>query len=297
MPTVTDSPGSCGSSGSSGSSGIPDTSGPRLTTCPEAGYCAWFGLEGKVALVTGASSGLGERFGQVLAEQGARVVLAARRVERLTKLCEQLRAGGHEAHAVRLDVAELDTIEGAIDQAVTLAGEIDILVNNAGVSHAGRLIDVQPADYDAIFDTNTRGAFFVAQAVARRMIARATRAASAEAMPASRIINIASMAAFEVLSRIGVYAMSKAAMVHMTRAMALEWGRFNINVNAICPGYILTDINREHFATAAGQKLIARLPRRRLGRPEDLDAALLMFASGRSGFVNGAALTADDGPT
>jgi len=250
-----------------------------------------------VALVTGASSGLGERFGQVLAEQGARVVLAARRVERLTKLCEQLRAGGHEAHAVRLDVAELDTIEGAIDQAVTLAGEIDILVNNAGVSHAGRLIDVQPADYDAIFDTNTRGAFFVAQAVARRMIARATRAASAEAMPASRIINIASMAAFEVLSRIGVYAMSKAAMVHMTRAMALEWGRFNINVNAICPGYILTDINREHFATAAGQKLIARLPRRRLGRPEDLDAALLMFASGRSGFVNGAALTADDGPT
>ncbi|MFM7254352.1 MAG: SDR family oxidoreductase [Betaproteobacteria bacterium] len=271
--------------------------GPAPDPLAKAEYCGWFGLAGKVALVTGASSGLGVRFAQALAEQGATVVLAARRVDRLSDLREQLRMRGHAVHAIALDVTAVETIEPALAEAVSLAGEIDILVNNAGVSHTRRLHEVSPEDFDAIFATNTRGAFFAAQAVARRMIARAVTATSLEEMPPSRIINIASMAALEVLAQIGVYAMSKAAVVHMTRAMALEWGRYNINVNALCPGYILTDINRDHFDTAAGQKLIARLPRRRLGRPEDLDAVLLMLASGRSGFVNGAVISADDGPT
>jgi len=276
----------------------PEVPAPDLAAAPDVpSYCEWFGLQGKVALITGASSGLGRRFAQVLAAQGARVVLAARRVDLLEEMCAQLHARGHEAFAIALDVAQVDAIPAAVDKAVALAGEIDILVNNAGVSRTDRLIEVTPEDFDAIFATNTRGAFFVAQAVAQRMIARAGAAASVHGLPAARIINIASMAALQVLSQIGVYAMSKAAMVHMTRAMALEWGRFNINVNALCPGYILTDINRAHFATPAGQKLIARLPRRRLGRPEDLDAVLLMLASGRSGFVNGAVISADDGPT
>jgi NAD(P)-dependent dehydrogenase (short-subunit alcohol dehydrogenase family) len=159
------------------------------------------------------------------------------------------------------------------------------------VSTTQRLVDVKPEDYDFMFDTNTRGAFFVAQEVGRRMIARAK---TAPGRPA-RIVNIASMAALRVLAQIGVYCMTKAAVVQMTKAMALEWGRYGINVNAICPGYIETEINAHHWQTEAGQKLIQMLPRRRVGKPEDLDGVLLLLASDQSGFVNGAVIAADDG--
>jgi NAD(P)-dependent dehydrogenase (short-subunit alcohol dehydrogenase family) len=257
----------------------------------------WFGLDGKVAFVTGASSGLGARFATVLAENGCRLILAARRMDRLQALSERLAETGVEVHCLSMDVMSLESIQAAVTAAQSLAGPIDILVNNSGVSTTQRLTDVTEKDYDFVFDTNTRGAFFVAQTVAKSMIIRAKQAADLESMPASRIINIASMAGLEVLSMIGVYCMSKAAVVHMTRAMALEWGRYNININAICPGYILTEINQAHFESDAGQKLISRLPRRRIGKPEDLDAVLLMLASGRSGFVNGAVISADDGPT
>jgi NAD(P)-dependent dehydrogenase (short-subunit alcohol dehydrogenase family) len=257
----------------------------------------WFGLDGKLALVTGASSGLGARFATVLAEQGCKVVIAARRMDRLEALRDRLEAKGARVYCVCMDVSSVDSIEAGVAQAQALAGPIDILVNNSGVSTTQRLSDVTEKDFDFVFNTNTRGAFFVAQAVAKSMIERAKLLPNLESMPASRIINIASMAGLEVLSMIGIYCMSKAAVVHMTRSMALEWGRYNINVNAICPGYILTEINQAHFESDAGQKLIARLPRRRVGKPEDLDAVLLMLASGRSGFVNGAVISADDGPT
>ncbi|NCW01154.1 MAG: SDR family oxidoreductase [Betaproteobacteria bacterium] len=270
---------------------------PHSSATESAKPCAWFGLQGKLALVTGASSGLGARFASVLAEQGCRLLLAARRVDRLQALAEQLRSEGAEVQVLAMDVTSLASIQAAIEQAHAQAGPIDILINNSGVSTTQRLTEVTESDYDYIFNTNTRGAFFVAQTVAKSMIERAKQATSFETMPASRIINIASMAGLEVLSMIGVYCMSKAAVVHMTRAMALEWGRYNINVNAICPGYILTEINQAHFESDAGQKLISRLPRRRIGKPEDLDAVLLMLASGRSGFVNGAVISADDGPT
>ncbi len=254
-----------------------------------------FELNGKTALVTGASSGLGARFARVLAANGAQVVLASRRVERLKELRAEIEAAGGAAHVVAMDVTDVDSIRAAVAYAETEAGPIDILVNNSGVSTTQRLVDVTPEDYDFVFDTNTRGAFFVAQEVARRMIARAKDLGGGVAPAQGRIINIASMAALKVLSQIGVYCMSKAAVVHMTKAMALEWGRYNINVNAICPGYIVTELNEDHWETEGGRKLVQMLPRQRLGLPEDLDGLLLLLAHDQSRFINGAVIAADDG--
>jgi NAD(P)-dependent dehydrogenase (short-subunit alcohol dehydrogenase family) len=252
-------------------------------------------LEGKVALVTGASSGLGTRFSNVLAAAGAKVVLASRRVERLKELRASIEADGGSARGA-LDVTDPDSIRAAVAHAETEAGAIDILVNNSGVSTTQKLTDVTADDFDFVFDTNTRGAFFVAQEVAKRMIARAKGAEKqGNPLPQARIVNIASVAGLKVLSQIGVYCMSKAAVVHMTKAMALEWARHGINVNAICPGYIDTEINHHHWDTDAGQKLIQMLPRKRLGQPEDLDGLLLLLASDASRFINGAVVTADDG--
>ncbi len=248
-------------------------------------------FKGKVALVTGASSGLGARFAKVLAEAGATVVLAARRTDRLKELRAEIESAGGAARLVALDVTDHASIKSAIAHAETEAGPIDILVNNSGVSTTGKLVDVTPEDYDFVFDTNTKGSFFVAQEVAKRMILRS----KAEPSRQFRIINIASVAGLRVLSQIGVYCMSKAAAVHMTKAMALEWGRYGINVNAICPGYIETEINREYFASEGGKKLIDVLPRKRVGQPEDLDGLLLLLSSDESRFINGAIMTADDG--
>ena len=251
-------------------------------------------LSGRVAMVTGASSGLGAQFARTLAKAGAGVVLAARRIERLKTLRAEIEAGGGDAHVVELDVTDHDSIRAAVAHVETEMGTIDILVNNSGVSTTQRLVDVTPEDYDFVMDTNTRGAFFVAQEVGKRMIAR-SRGAAPGTFIGGRIVNIASIAGQRVLSQIGVYAMSKAAVIHMTRAMALEWGRFGINVNALCPGYIDTEINHHHWQTEAGAKLVATLPRKRVGRPQDLDLALLMLCANESGFVNGAVVNADDG--
>ena len=251
-------------------------------------------LSGRVALVTGASSGLGAQFARTLSKAGAAVVLAARRVERLKALRAEIEAEGGDAHVVALDVTDHDGIKAAVAHAETEMGSIDILVNNSGVSVANKLLEVEPDDYDYIMNTNTRGAFFVAQEVAKRMIARA-RGAAPGTFTGGRIVNVASMAGLKVLGQLGVYSMSKAAVVHMTRAMALEWGRYGINVNALCPGYIDTEINHHHWQTDNGQKLIAMLPRRRVGAPQDLDTALVMLCANESHFVNGAVLAADDG--
>jgi len=250
-----------------------------------------FNFQGKTALITGASSGLGARFAKVLAQAGAQVVLAARRVERLKELRAEIEAGGGAAHVVSLDVTDPASIKSAIAHAETEAGAIDILVNNAGVSTTQKLIDVSPEDYAYVMDTNQRGAFFVAQETAKRMITRAKGDPSKQ----HRIINIASVAGLRVLPQIGIYCMSKAAVVHMTKSMAVEWGKYGININAICPGYIETEINAEYFSTEQGQELVARLPRKRIGKPEDLDGLLLLLASEESHFINGAIMTADDG--
>jgi len=248
-------------------------------------------LKEKVALVTGASSGLGSRFAQVLAANGALTVLAARRVERLKDLRAEIEAAGGAAHVVALDVTDQDSIREAVDRTEREVGPIDILVNNSGVSTTQRLVDVTPVDFDYVLSTNLKGAFFVANEVARRMIVRAKGQADFR----GRIVNIASVAGLQVLPQIGVYCISKAAVIQMTKAQALEWGRYGINVNALCPGYIRTEINDAHWDTEAGHKLMQMLPRKRVGRPEDLDGALLLMVADESQFINGAVLTADDG--
>ena len=251
-------------------------------------------LSGRVAFVTGASGGLGAEFARTLARAGAGVVLASRRIEKLKELRARIEGEGGDAHVVELDVTDHDSIKSAVAHAETEMGSIDILVNNSGVSTTQRIQDVTPEDYDFIFDTNVKGAFFVAQEVGKRMLAR-SRGAAPGSFTGGRIINIASMAGLKVLPQIGAYCMSKAAVVQMTRAMALEWGRFGINVNALCPGYIDTEINHDHWRTEQGQKLMALLPRKRVGQPQDLDVLIVMLASDQSHFVNGAVIAADDG--
>ena len=251
-------------------------------------------LSGRVALVTGASGGLGAQFAKTLSQAGAAVVLASRRVDKLKDVRAQIEAAGGHAHVVELDVTDLASIKSGVAHAETEVGPIDILVNNSGVSTTQRIQEVTEEDYDFIFNTNVKGAFFVAQEVGKRMLARAKGAAPGTFL-GGRIINIASMAGLRVLPQIGVYCMSKAAVVQMTRAMAVEWGRFGINVNAICPGYIDTEINHHHWETEQGKKLVQMLPRKRIGKPQDLDALLVMLASGESHFVNGAVIAADDG--
>jgi NAD(P)-dependent dehydrogenase (short-subunit alcohol dehydrogenase family) len=244
--------------------------------------------------VTGASSGLGAQFARVLARSGAAVVLAARRLEKLKDLRAQIEGEGGDAHVVGLDVTSVESIRAAVAHAETEVGSIDILVNNSGVSTTQRIQEVGEEDFDYVFDTNVRGAFFVAQEVGKRMLARAQGSAPGS-FTGGRIINIASMAGLRPLPQIGVYSMSKAAVIQMTKAFALEWGRFGINVNALCPGYIDTEINHHHWSSEQGQKLVSMLPRKRVGRPEDLDALMVMLASNESHFVNGAVIAADDG--
>lgn len=251
-------------------------------------------LSGRVALITGASSGLGAQFARTLAKAGAAVVLAGRRVERLKTLRSEIEGNGGDAHVVGVDVTDVTSIRSAVAHAETEVGPLDILINNSGVSTTQKLVEVSEEDYDYVMDTNTKGAFFVAQEVGKRMLARAKGAAPGT-YTGGRIVNIASMAGLRVLGQIGVYAMSKAAVVHMTRAMALEWGRYGINVNAICPGYIDTEINHHHWETEQGRKLVEMLPRRRLGQPQDLDALIVMLCANESHFVNGAVVQADDG--
>jgi NAD(P)-dependent dehydrogenase (short-subunit alcohol dehydrogenase family) len=251
-------------------------------------------LSGRVALVTGASSGLGVQFAQVLARAGAAVVLASRRVERLKELRARIGGEGGDAHVVELDVTDLYSIRAAVARAETEVGSIDILVNNSGVSTSQRLQDVEEDEYDFMFDTNVKGAFFMAQEVGKRMLARA-RGTAPGGFTGGRIINVASMAGLRAMPQIGVYSMSKAAVVHMTRAMAQEWGKYGINVNALCPGYIDTELNHSLWQTEQGRKLVQALPRKRVGKPEDLDALLVLLASDQSHFVNGAVIAADDG--
>lgn len=231
------------------------------------------------ALITGATSGLGARFAQVLAAHGAEVIVTGRRTDRLSELCKQI---GPKARAIALDVTDPESIAACVAD----AGSIDILVNNAGLNVQARAVDVLDADYDLIMNTNVKGAFMMAQAAGKQMIARGK---------GGRIVNVASIGAFKALPGLTVYSMSKAAVAMMTQGLAREWARHQINVNALCPGFILTEINQAWFDTEGGQKQVAGFPRRRVGEPKDLDAALLMLASKENRFMTGSLVTLDDG--
>jgi len=248
-------------------------------------------LKEKVAFVSGASSGLGARCARVLAAAGANVVLAARRVGRLKELRAEIEAEGGAAHVTVLDVTDIGSVREAVAEAETQCGPMDILVNNSGVADTHLLTELEPEDFARIFDTNVRGAFFLAQEIGRRMIAHSHVNSGFR----GRIINVASAAGLRPISRLGAYSISKAAVIQMTRAQALEWGRFGINVNAICPGYIRTEMNESLWDTDSGQRLIQSLPRRRVGSVEDLDGLVLLLASDESDLINGAVIAIDDG--
>lgn len=245
-----------------------------------------FDLSGKTAFVTGATSGLGREFALALAKAGASVAAVARRRDRLEKLVDEIHDLGGKAHAVTLDVTDLNAIPAAFHETEQVLGPLWLLVNNSGVTLTKSILDHTPDDYDSIMGTNVKAAYFVAQEAARRLIGNG----------GGRIINIASMGAFKALGYASVYSLSKAAVAHMTRCMALEWARYNINVNAICPGYIRTELNDDFFNSPAGEKMISRQLRRRLGNNTDLNGLLLLLASDEpSRFITGSLMTADDG--
>lgn len=242
---------------------------------------AWPGIQGRLALVTGASSGLGAHFAQLLAGQGAHVIAAARRTERVAALCDGLRARGLQATPLALDVSSADAVEQALQGRV-----FDLVVNNAGVSHSCAALDLDAGTLDAVIDTNVKGVFHVARATAAAMRAEGRGGA---------IVNVASILGSRVSGHVAGYAASKGAVLQLTRALALEWARYGIRVNALSPGYIETELNRDFFATDQGQALIRRVPQRRLGQPQDLDGALLLLLSDLGRFITGADLAVDGG--
>ena len=246
-----------------------------------------FDLTGEVALVTGASSGLGERFAQVLAANGAKVVLAARRIDRLEALVEKIRAEGGQAIAVELDVADQSAIAPAFDVAEAEYGTVTILVNNAGIDGQSPPLNMTPEQWRKVMSVNVDGVWFCAQEAARRLVAAGK--------PGS-IINIASVLSFRAARTLSAYATSKGAVRQMTHNLALELARYNIRVNAIAPGYILSEINRDFFETPGGQAMIKRIPQRRIAEPSELDGTLLLLASSKaSGYMTGSTVVVDGG--
>jgi NAD(P)-dependent dehydrogenase (short-subunit alcohol dehydrogenase family) len=247
-------------------------------------------LQGQVAVVTGASGGLGAHFAKLLAGEGASVALLARRLDKIEALAGELAGQGHRAMALRLDVADAHAIGPAFDEIEAALGPISILINNAGVGGQGAALDLTVEEFDTTFDVNVRGVYFAAQAAAQRMLASGV-AERGE----GRIVNIASVAAQTNLPGLSAYCASKSAVVMMTRVMAREWARRGISVNALGPGYVLTDINADWFETEGGAAQLKRFPRRRLMKDTDLDAALLMLAGPAAAAIAGTFIIIDDG--
>lgn len=245
-----------------------------------------FDLAGKVALVTGASQGLGARFAKTLADAGAAVGLAARQADKIADLKTEIDQAGGSAVSVRMDVTDAASVADAITAVEAGLGPIDVLVNNAGIAITKPFLEMEEADYDQVLDTNLKGCFLVGQAVARRMTERGE---------GGSIINITSILSTEVMGQLSTYCASKGGLTQLTRGMALELARSKIRVNAIAPGYIETPINSEFFQGPTGQALVKSIPQRRLGQEPDLDGALLLLASDASAYMTGSTITVDGG--
>jgi NAD(P)-dependent dehydrogenase (short-subunit alcohol dehydrogenase family) len=247
-------------------------------------------LDGRVVLVTGASSGLGKHFAHALAARGARLVLGARRIEALEEVRDALRGTGAEAEAVVLDVADESSTISAYDFVERRFGGVDSVIANAGVNLEGAAIDLPVESFDQVQAVNVRGTFLTAREAARRMLR-----ADAPTREHGRIVVIASIMGQIVKTGMPAYCASKAAVLHLTRALAREWARQGISINAICPGYIPTELTQDWFETPPGQRFIGSWPRRRLMAAEDLDEMLVYLASDAARSVTGSIFTVDDG--
>lgn len=247
-------------------------------------------LSNRTILITGASSGLGAHFARLLASHGAKVVVAARRTDRLTRLVAEIAASGGQAFAVEMDVSDPASTKAAFDEAQAHFGSIDSVVANAGMNSEGLAIDLEPDEFDALFSVNVKGVFLTIQEAARRMMA-----AGSKEREHGRIVIISSITANTVSPGIAAYSASKAAVQQLGKVVAREWARSGISVNMINPGYIRTDMNSDWFASESGQKQISKWPRKRLMEASDLDPVLLHLVSDAARRVTGSVFTVDDG--
>jgi NAD(P)-dependent dehydrogenase (short-subunit alcohol dehydrogenase family) len=243
-----------------------------------------FSLDGRIALVTGASSGIGRGVAKGLAKAGATIIAAARRLDRLEELVTEIEADGGRALAVRVDVTDKVSIETALDRAESSFGVVDIVINNAGVGAPEPFLKIDDEKFDYTMNTNFKGVWYIAQESARRM---------AGAKKPGSIINIASMLGIRALSGYTAYCSSKGAVLQLTRCMALDLGRYGIRVNAIAPGWFVTEMNEDYLGSEEGQAYLSQTPARRAGEVEELVGPIVMLASEAGSFVNGAVLPVD----
>jgi NAD(P)-dependent dehydrogenase (short-subunit alcohol dehydrogenase family) len=255
---------------------------------PDTEFCEVpvFEIDGQHVLVTGASSGFGRHFARFLASNGAKVTLAARRAEALASAVSEINAAGGQAQSVVLDVTLADSIDPAMEQAEVKFGPIHAVVNNAGVTATRPALGQDERAWDRVVDTNLKGVWLVAQAAAKRMIANKV---------SGSIVNVASILGIRVAGAVAPYAISKAGVIQVTKALALEWARYGIRVNALAPGYFATELNDEFFESELGKAMIKRVPQRRLGQLSELDGPLLLLISNAGSFMTGSVVAVDGG--
>ena len=244
-----------------------------------------FDMSDECALVTGGGTGLGKQFATVLAAAGANVILCARRTDKLEETVCDIREKGGEAHAIPMDVTDSNSVAAAFQQALEVA-PVSVLINNAGLASEYMLLDMPEENWDAVVDTNLKGSWLVARAATRQMMDHDSRGS---------IVNIASVLGTSVQKGTGPYAATKSAVLHLTRAMSLEWARHGIRVNALAPGYYRTDMAQDYLDSQAGEQLLKRIPARRLGEPSEMDGAILLLASSASAYMTGSVVTVDGG--